>query len=101
MNRTQEGDLRDKVAVLDPAAAPEQGDAEAGGAAMRGASRGADRRQAQAAQRAVPKLDASRAVSTAEHPEKRRYAALGPLAAAGVFVAALVGVALWLTLPGL
>jgi hypothetical protein len=101
MNRTQDGDLRDKVAVLDPAVASAQGDAEAGGEAMRGASRGADRRQARAAQRAVPRLDASRAVSTAEHPEKRRYRALGPLAAAGVFVAALVGVALWLTLPGL
>lgn len=54
MNRTQEGDLRDKVAVRDPAAAPEEGDAEAGGASMRGAARGADRRQARIAQRAVP-----------------------------------------------
>jgi hypothetical protein len=101
MNRTQEGDLRDKVAVLDPAAAPEQGDAEAGGSTMRGAARGADQRQAQSAKRAVPALDASRAVSTAEHPDKRRYGALGPLAGAGVFVAVLVGVALWLTLPAL
>ena len=101
MNRIQEGDLRDKVAARAPAAAPEQGDAEAGGNTMRGAARGADHRQAQAAKRAVPKLDASRAVATNEHPGKRRYGAFGPLAAAGVLVVGLVGVALWLTLPGL
>lgn len=101
MNRTQEGDLRDKVAALDPAAAPEEGDSEAGGAGMRGAARGADRRQARAAQRAVPRLDAGRAVSTAEYPRKRRDGALAPLTVAGLVVAVLVGVALWLTLPGL
>jgi hypothetical protein len=100
MKRTQKGDLRDKMAVRDPAAAPAEGDAEAGGAGMRGAARGADRHQAHAARQAVPTLDASRAVSTAEYPGKRRYGALGPLAAAGVLVGALVGVALWLTLPG-
>jgi hypothetical protein len=101
MNRTQDGDLRDKVAALDPATASELGDAEAGGIGLRGAARGADQRQACAAQRAVPKLDASRAVSTAEHPDMRRFGALGPLAAAGGLVVALVGIALWLTLPGL
>lgn len=101
MNRTQEGDLRDKVAVRDPAAAPEEGDAEAGGASMRGAARGADYRQAKAAQSAVPKLDPNRAISTADYPGGHHIGRLGPLAVAGVFVAALVGIALWLTLPGL
>lgn len=101
MNRTQEGDLRDKVAVRDPAAVPEEGDAEAGGVSMRGAARGADQRQARVAQRAVPELDQNRAISTEDYPEKRRIGGFGPLAAVGVFVAALVGIALWLTLPGL
>ena len=97
---TDRGDLRDKVAVFDPAAAPELGDAEAGGVGLRGAARGADRHQAHAAQRAVRTLDANRAVSTADYPEKGRSGPLVPLAAAGVLVVALVGIALWLTLPG-
>jgi hypothetical protein len=99
---TDRGDLRDKVAVVDPTAAPELGDAEAGGVGLRGAARGADRQQARLAQRAVPTLDPNRAVSTAEYPEKdHQGGVLARLAAAGVFVAVLVGIALWLTLPGL
>jgi hypothetical protein len=95
MNRIRKGDLRDKVAALDPAAASELSDAEAGGIGLRGAARGADRHQA----RAAPTLDPSRAVSTGTYSGKRGEGTLGRLAAAGVLVVALVGVALWLTLP--
>ena len=97
---TQRGDLRDKVAVNDPAAAPPQGDTEAAGHAMPKAAAETDRAQAAVAQRAVPELDASRAVSTHEHREKRALGNTGLLASAGVAVLALVGVALYLTLPG-
>jgi hypothetical protein len=100
MTPTQKGDLRDKVAVLDPAAAPDGSDSEAAGTPTGRAASEADRTQAGIAQAAVPRVDASRAVSTAEHPEQRRLGILAPLAAAGAATLVVVGLALWLTLPG-
>jgi hypothetical protein len=97
---TQKGELRDKVAVLDPAMVPEEGDSEAGGLGMRGAARGADRRQARVAKSAVPKLDTSRAISTAEYPRERQIGVVGALASAGAFTIIVVAVALYFTLPG-
>ena len=97
---TQRGDLRDKVAVTDPAAAPLGTDTEAAGQAIPKEAAAADRAQAAMAQRAVPKLDASRAVSTYEHPGKRTFGSTGLLASAAVAVLALVGAALYFTLPG-
>jgi hypothetical protein len=99
--RTQAGDLRDKVAVYDPTAAPADGDSEAAGAATpAGASEAADREQAARAQRAVPLVDASRAVSTAEFRAPRRAGPFGVFAVAAAIVLAIVGVTLWAGLPG-
>src|SRR5919197_867387 len=98
---TQRGDLRDKVAVTDPAAAPPHGDAEASGTATPAhVAAAADHEQAQAAQRAVPRLDASRAVSTHEHPGERHFGFLGTIASVAVAILVLVGAALYLTHGG-
>jgi hypothetical protein len=100
MRLTQRGDLRDKVAVTDPAAVSPEGDTEAAGhhtpAAM--AAQG-ERTQAEAARRAVPELDASRAISTHEYRDKRRFGTFSGVVFAGLVILALVGAALYLTLP--
>jgi hypothetical protein len=62
---TDRGVLRDKVAVPDPAAVPLEADSEAAGTpAVGGATAAADAAQAAIADRAVPRLDPDRAVST-------------------------------------
>jgi hypothetical protein len=90
VTRTDRGDLRDKVAAPDPAAAPTDADSEAAGAASGAARAVADREQARVAQRAVPKLDPDRAVSTLDrdavvsaracHRDAMRIAALVAIA---------------------
>jgi hypothetical protein len=101
MHPTQRGDLRDKAAVTDPAAVPPEGDIEAAGHHTPAAvAAKAEHTQAEVARRAVPELDASRTVSTHEHPGKRRFSSLGGLIFAGLAIVALVGAALYLTLPG-
>jgi hypothetical protein len=61
---TDKGDFRDKVAALDPAAAPADADSEAGGAPIpASAAKAADRRRVAFAQAAVPKLDPNRAAA--------------------------------------
>ncbi len=60
------GDLRDKVAAPDPARASFEADSEAAGFPDGAAVRAADAEQARKAQRAVPRLDPDRAVSTAD-----------------------------------
>jgi hypothetical protein len=55
--RIDAGEMRDKVDVSDPAAAPMDTDNEAAGAPTPAAADVADREQAAAAQRAVPERD--------------------------------------------
>ena len=101
MIRTQRGDLRDKVAVTDPAAVPPEADTEAAGHHTPAAvAATAERTQAEVARRAVPELVASRAISTHEYRDKWRFSTIGSVVFAGLAILALVGAALYLTLPG-
>lgn len=99
---TDEGALRDKVAVGDPTAAPAATDSETTGTPTpAAATEQAAHRQSAAAHRAVPRLDRDRAVSTAEHPwlgaSRSPIAVALALSLAGV--AAFVAVTLVFTLP--
>jgi hypothetical protein len=79
--RIDSGAMRDKVVAFDPAAVPMDTDNEAAGAPTPFAvAEAADRRQMEAAQRAVPTLDRSRECSAPEaaDPEAADADAVGP-----------------------
>ncbi|HEY0526676.1 MAG TPA: hypothetical protein VGD08_25015 [Stellaceae bacterium] len=98
-----DGALRDKVAAPDPGAAPLDADSETTGMPTpRDAERQADRAQAAAAQRAVPKLDRSREVATNVRghlaPESMRAIVIA--IGAAVLLVVAIGLLVYATLPG-
>jgi hypothetical protein len=75
--RHDRGDFRDKVAAPDPAAVPQDADAEASGSPLpEGTARAAARDQARVANSAVPRLDPNRAVTPERGPKGQRSLAL-------------------------
>jgi hypothetical protein len=97
---TDHGELRDKVASRDPAAAPLAADSEAAGTPTPLAeARAAEGAQGWTVQREVKRPDPDRAVSTAQHPGAR---SARPFLRIGIIVVALVVIAAiltWLSFP--
>jgi hypothetical protein len=98
-----DGALRDKVAAPDPGSVPLDTDSETTGMPTpRSVEREADRDQAAAAQRAVPKLDRDRAGATNARgylaPQNVRGIAIAIGAAVLLLVA--IGLLVYATLPG-